>query len=344
MSTAASTRPLPRVVAFAGDIKLSHSIFALPFAVLGMYLAAAWASRRPDGVEVLLIVVCMVLARTMARGVNRWADADVDARNPRTAGRAIPAGRLGRSFVLTVTLACAGLFIMAAAGFWVWRGNAWPLLLSPLVLAWVALYSFTKRFTVLCHLFLGSALAISPLAAALAIEPGFLGKVDGYLLALMVLCWVAGFDVIYALQDVEVDRRLGLHSLPAQLGVEPALWISRGLHVAAVAALAALVWCSASLHAVFATGVIACAALLILEHGLIARSPRRHLHMAFFTLNGIISVLLGVLGLIDLMRAGVWGARCCGVVVIPSERPGRVPDAGPVAVAASCKTPRPGIR
>jgi 4-hydroxybenzoate polyprenyltransferase len=293
-----------RLLAVARDIKLSHSVFALPFALLATFLAAATEARRPTWDELLLIVVCMVLARTVAMTVNRWADARLDAVNPRTAGRAIPSGRLDRAFVLTVALACAAMFIVATSIFWVLHANIWPLLLSPLVLAWLAGYSFSKRFTWLCHLWLGVALALSPLAASVAITPASLGTAAPWLLAAMVACWVAGFDIIYALQDIEVDRTAGLHSMPSRLGSEPALWISRLLHLTTLAALVGLTLASPYLHVLFGVGVVVAAGLLVLEHALVWGSRTHHLNVAFLTVNGVISLLLGALGIADIVRLG----------------------------------------
>jgi 4-hydroxybenzoate polyprenyltransferase len=289
-----------QAVALGRDIKLSHSVFALPFAVLGMMLAAGWAGRLPRVIELLLIVFCMVTARTYAMAVNRWADATIDAANPRTAKRALPSGRVGRGFmVMTIGLSASGL-VGGAAGFWIVSNNAWPVLLSPLVLAVLSVYSFAKRFTWACHLLLGFALAISPVAAAVAIEPGYLGQPTAWLLAGMVLCWVAGFDVIYALQDVGFDRQAGLFSMPATLGEDRAIWISRFLHVGAWGLLVAAWWVSPQLQVMFAAAVIAVGVLLVLEHFLIWRSPTRHLNMAFFTVNGVVSVLLGLAGCVDV--------------------------------------------
>lgn len=296
--------PLHRRLLFvAADIKLSHSIFALPFALLATFLAAGAAGRSPTWSELALIVLCMVLARTVAMTINRWADRRFDADNPRTAGRAIPSGRLSASFVLGTAIACSAAFIAASGGFYALNSNPWPVLLSPIVLLWVAGYSFTKRFTWLCHLFLGSALAISPVAAAIAINPAYLQQPEVHLLLSAVLCWVAGFDVIYALQDVQIDRQFGLHSMPSRLGIEPALWISRSLHAVSLASLIALAYTSPQLHVGFAMGVTIVAVLLLLEHALVWRSEQRHIHMAFFTVNGVISLLLGTLGIIDVLRS-----------------------------------------
>lgn len=312
-----------RFALVARDIKISHSIFALPFALLATFLAhahqraqtpvgavenassivaSASSSLAPHWPIIALIVVCMVLARTLAMAFNRWADAKLDALNPRTKGRAIPSGRLSGTVMLSVAILCAFAFVAASAGFWLLDGNLWPLLLSPVLIVYLAGYSYMKRFTWLCHLYLGTALALSPIAASIAVAPGFLSQAGPWLLAGMVTCWVAGFDIIYALQDVEPDRATGIHSMPAKLGVQPALWISRVLHVGALAMLVLLAINSPQLSIGFRVGVGIVAALLVLEHALVWNSKTHHIHMAFFTLNGVISVLLGGLGIWDVMR------------------------------------------
>lgn len=317
-TSTAQPSPLAPAIALARDIKLSHSIFALPFALLATFLAAASSTpttspatlnslvvtgRLPSAAEVGLIVLCMILARTFAMSINRWADARIDIENPRTAKRAIPAGRVSASFVLTAAIVCALATVAAASGFYFVRGNPWPFIASPFVLFWLGLYSFTKRFTWFCHLVLGTALALSPLAASLAIEPTYLTQPQPYLLALMVACWVAGFDVIYALQDVEMDRKQGLYSMPSRLGVEPALWVSRTLHVVSLAALVLLARTDPHLHTLFAMGIVVVAALLILEHALVWGSRTHHINIAFLTVNGLISLLLGALGIADVIRS-----------------------------------------
>jgi 4-hydroxybenzoate polyprenyltransferase len=299
----ASLGVLRRLGALAGDIKLSHTVFALPFALLATFLAARsrGAGHHPDALSLGLILGCMVSARSFAMAINRWADARYDGMNPRTAQRAIPSGRLSSRFVLASAIACAAMFLGVASGFWWLRDNPWPALLAPTVLAWLAGYSYSKRFTRWCHLYLGVALAISPVAAVIAIRPAYLAQPDVWLLAGMVTCWVAGFDILYALQDVEVDRQLSLHSLPSRLGVEPALWISRGLHALSAGCLVALARVSEALGPFFACGVGAACALLVLEHALVWRSRTRHLNLAFFTVNGVISLLLGGLGVTDAL-------------------------------------------
>jgi 4-hydroxybenzoate polyprenyltransferase len=249
-----------------------------------------------------LIVLCMVLARTWAMMVNRLADRRFDAANPRTARRVIASGTLGRHDALAFTLACGGLFVCAAALFWLAFGNRWPVALSVPVLAWIAFYSFTKRFTVLCHLFLGGALAASPLAAALAMNPGAIPHTPALCwLAGMVVLWVGGFDVIYALQDLEFDRRTGLHSIPAALGAERAIWVSRLMHLGAAACLGAAAASDPRFGIVFGSGVLLVWMLLVAEHLILARRGKAGLEMAFFTVNGIVSCILGLTGVADVL-------------------------------------------
>lgn len=303
-STTALT-PAEKLRTAAGDIKLAHSVFALPFAVLGAFLArpidSSWV--RFAG-QLALVVVCMVAARTWAMLVNRLADRDIDAANPRTARRAVASGRLGVRDARLFTLGAAAVFITACAGFWFAFGNAWPLVLGMPVLGWIALYSYTKRFTWLCHLFLGGALAASPLAAAIAIEPSAVmhGQAPAlFALAGMVVLWVAGFDVIYALQDVAFDRQRGLFSIPSRLGVGRAIWISRGLHAGAFVLLV-LAWrMDPRLGWLFGAAVATVAALLVIEHVILARRGEAGLDMAFFTVNGVVSCVVGAAGVADLL-------------------------------------------
>jgi 4-hydroxybenzoate polyprenyltransferase len=308
VTRAARNSPLDVLRLVAADIKLAHSVFALPFAVLGAFLA--WGSGYPSGgefaLQLVLIVVCMVFARTWAMLFNRIADRRIDAENPRTTRRALASGRLSPAEAWGSALAAAGLFVGSCALFGAFFGNWWPLALSVPVLAWIAFYSLTKRFTVLCHVFLGGALAASPIAAAIAVNPSMVlawppPQISVYLLAGMVLCWVAGFDVIYALQDIEFDRSRGLSSIPARLGWRGAVWVSRGLHVVALTLLV-LAWRShGQLEVLFGAGVGIVAALLIAEHIILARRGKAGLDMAFFTLNGVVSVVLGVAGCIDVL-------------------------------------------
>ncbi|MBX3359874.1 MAG: putative 4-hydroxybenzoate polyprenyltransferase [Phycisphaeraceae bacterium] len=293
--------------AAAADVKLAHSVFALPFAVLGAFLVAPRAGNgviawRDFALMLPIVVACMFFARTWAMLFNRIADARIDARNPRTAGRAIPAGRLTPRAAWTLALACCAAFIGSAALFGPLFSNWWPAILSVPVLLWIAFYSLTKRFTALCHIFLGGALAASPLAAALAVGPGLLPETPAvWFLSAMVLCWVAGFDIIYALQDLDFDRQAGLHSVPAAVGWRWAAWSSRALHAAALAALVYAWRADPRLGTIFGIAVALVAALLIAEHAILAKRGKAGLDMAFFTLNGIVSCLLGIAGIADLL-------------------------------------------
>ncbi|MCU1314253.1 MAG: hypothetical protein JWM54_2010 [Acidobacteriaceae bacterium] len=261
-------------------IKWEHSIFALPFALTGAVLAAnGW----PHGWQLFWIVVCMVTARSAAMAFNRWADADLDAANPRTANRAIPAGLLSRGFVGGFTVVMAVLFILAAS-----RLNRLTLLLSPVALAVVLGYSYTKRFTRWSHLVLGLALGIAPAAAWVAVR----GTLDARILVLTaaVIFWVAGFDVLYACQDVAHDRAAGLRSVPAALGVHRAFSVARLMHGTMLLLLA---WLLHLFHLgpVAWWGLVVVTGLLLYEHSIVSPNDMRRMNAAFFALNGIISVL-----------------------------------------------------
>jgi len=292
-----------RAAVVASDIKLSHTAFAMPFALLTTFMAAGWAHRLPRPTQLGLIVLCMFLARTMAMTVNRWADRHFDAENPRTAERALPSGRLNASCMLAVAIICAIGFIVACGGFWLLDRNPWPITLAPLVLGYLAGYSYTKRFTWACHLYLGAALALSPIAAVIAIEPNYLSAVVPLVLALVVIGWVAGFDIVYALQDIDVDRQSGLHSIPSRLGPQRALWVARILHAAAAVGLLGLWYLSPQLAELFLLAVGATIGLLVLEHALVWGSRTNHISIAFLTINGLISLLLGAAGIADVIRA-----------------------------------------
>lgn len=300
------------------DIKLAHSVFALPFAVLGAFLAAGTGGTGAEdggaiawgrfGGQLGLVVVCMVFARTWAMLFNRLVDARFDAMNPRTRGRAVASGALGIRRAWGLAACSALLFVVATAGFLALYGNPWPLTLSGAVLGWIAFYSLTKRFTALCHVFLGSALAVSPVAAAIAVEPSVMlswpiGDVGRgvLLLAGFVMVWVAGFDVIYALQDLEFDRETGLHSVPSRCGWRGAIWVSRVLHGAGLVVLGLAVWVTPGLGVLTWIGVGLVAGLLAMEHVTLARRGKAGIPMAFFTYNGIVSCGLGVLGVVDVV-------------------------------------------
>jgi 4-hydroxybenzoate polyprenyltransferase len=314
----------------AGDIKIAHSVFALPFAVLAATMVSPWADHTSPrsgalaylsassafAVQLALILACMVAARTWAMLFNRLVDRDIDARNARTQRRVFARGVLSSRQGWFIAGLCAASFIALCACFAWGFGNFWPLALSVPVLAWIAFYSLTKRFTWLCHLFLGGALAVSPLAAVLAIDPAALRSLPAvWWLSAFVLCWVAGFDIIYALQDRDFDRANRLRSIPAALGTRGAIWCSRALHVLALLALTLAHAAEARFGTLFIVGMGLVAALLLTEHIIITRlatqslAPRADgsddpppvLNMVFFTLNGVVSCVLGLAGVLDLV-------------------------------------------
>ncbi len=285
----------------AADVKLSHSVFALPFAVLASFLARdATLGWWRFGGQLALVVVCMVFARTWAMLVNRLADRSIDARNERTRFRVFAAGALSVTRGWTLASAMALGFVASTSAFWFFFDNPWPVLLSVPTLAWLAFYSFTKRFTALCHLVLGLALGFSPIAAAIAIRPEFLAQSSTlWWIAAFVVLWVAGFDVIYALQDIAFDRAASLFSIPARLGERGAAWTSRLLHLAAFACLASAWISHAPWGPILGGGVLLVGSLLIYEHHVVASRGLVGIPLAFFTVNGVVSCVLGALGCLD---------------------------------------------
>jgi 4-hydroxybenzoate polyprenyltransferase len=271
-------------------IKWEHSIFVLPFALIGAMLAAGgW----PPAAKLFWIVVCMIAARSAAMAFNRWADAGIDAANPRTANRAIPAGLLSRGFVGAFTLLMAAVFILAASQL-----NRAALLLSPVALVIVLAYSYTKRFTRWSHLFLGLAMGIAPSAAWIAVR----GSLDPRILILTaaVLFWGAGFDVLYACQDFEHDRKVGLNSIPAAIGIPAAFWVSHAMHLIALLLLILLVKVFALGMAAW-FGIAVVAGLLLYEHLIVSPRDLRRLNAAFFMANGVIAILFFVFVATDLL-------------------------------------------
>ncbi len=263
-------------------IKIEHTLFALPFAFLGAVLAA---DGFPTPWQILWIVLAMVGARSAAMAFNRIADRSFDAKNPRTASRALAAGLLSVGFVWAFTIVSAALFLLAAAML-----NRLTLLLSPVALACVLLYSLTKRWTQFSHLVLGACLSIAPTGAWIAVR-GAIDSAVPLLLSLVVLLWTAGFDVLYACQDYDFDRREGLRSIPARVGITRALWIARALHAAA---FLALVWLFliTGLGPIAFVGVAATGALLVYQHRLVRADDLSRLNAAFFTTNAFVSVIL----------------------------------------------------
>lgn len=261
-------------------IKWEHSIFALPFAFTAVLLAAnGWPPWR----TVAWILVAMVSARSCAMAFNRWADAGLDAANPRTSNRAIPAGLLSRQFVLGFTVIMALVFVAAAAQL-----NRLTLCLSPVVLVVLLGYSFMKRITRWSHLVLGLALGLAPSAAWIAVR----GTLDARILVLTaaVTLWVGGFDVLYACQDYDHDRQAGLYSLPRAIGIPNAFWAARSMHLAM---FGMLVWFGILFHfqAIGWVGIAAVALLLAYEHSIVSPRDLRRLNAAFFTMNGVIAMV-----------------------------------------------------
>jgi 4-hydroxybenzoate polyprenyltransferase len=275
-------------------VKFSHTVFALPFALAAAALASRGHHLAPA--RLLAIIVAMAGARTAAMGFNRIVDRRFDANNPRTAGREIPTGTVSLRAAWTLTLASAGVFVAAAAYL-----GPLCLALSPVALLFLFGYSFTKRFTFLCHLFLGLAIAAGPGGAWIAVRGDFARPAA--LLMIAVATWIGGFDVLYAIADADYDRRAGLHSIPARFGIPGALLISAALHALTACALLALA-SAAHLGAPYLTGVAAVIALLIWEHAIVKPSDLSRLDKAFFNLNGYVSVvfLVGTLADVWLRR------------------------------------------
>ncbi|MGC2331367.1 MAG: UbiA-like polyprenyltransferase [Candidatus Acidiferrales bacterium] len=264
-------------------IKFEHSVFALPFALVGALLAARAGGGLPTWRQILWIIVAMVGARSAAMTMNRIADVEYDRRNPRTAKRALPAGELSLGFAWAFTALASAVLVLAA-----WQLNRLALELSPIALAILFFYSYTKRFTSWSHFVLGFCLGISPAAAWIAIR----GSLDARMLILCaaVTLWVGGFDVLYACQDVEFDRAAGLHSIPKKLGIAKALLFARAMHVVMVALLAWLAWSFQLAWPAWA-GIAVVAALLAYEHSLVKPNDLSKMNAAFFTVNGYISLL-----------------------------------------------------
>ena len=272
-------------------IKWEHSVFALPFALCGAMLAAR---GFPPIRQLAWIVVAMVAARSAAMAFNRWADAAIDAANPRTSARALPAGHLSPAFVTTFVIVSSAVFVFASSQL-----NRVTLLLSPVALAVLLLYSYTKRVTRWSHLVLGFALGMAPAAAWIAVR----GSLDPRILLLTaaVTFWVGGFDVLYACQDYDFDRQAELHSLPRYFGIRAALWTARAFHIVMVGLLIALLIVF-GLGKLAAGGVLVVILLLVYEHTLVRPNDLSKLNAAFFTMNGVISVLFFVSVAADLLH------------------------------------------
>jgi 4-hydroxybenzoate polyprenyltransferase len=300
---------LTPIITILRMIRFSHTVFALPFAVLAAFLAGNDGIGGFCGWEkLILVVLCMVFARSAAMTFNRIADAQFDRRNPRTADRAIPAGQITKTNAWLFFAACAVLFIATTALFYFPIAgafgfeNPWPLIFSIPVLIFICSYSYTKRFTWASHFWLGASLLLAPVGAWAAVSPpvGPVTSLPVWLLGGAVLLWTAGFDIIYACQDIEVDRREGLYSIPAKLGGPQALWISRTCHSIAITLLL-LVAVYAQLGKVYLTAVIITALLLAVEHYLVRQARMTRIKLAFATINGTISILLTAAAITDIL-------------------------------------------
>jgi 4-hydroxybenzoate polyprenyltransferase len=284
----AGVAPSPLPARFARLVKIEHTVFALPFAYVGAFLAV---DGTPTGHDLLWITLAMVGARSLAMALNRLIDAGIDARNPRTAGREIPSGQLSIAQVVVFCLASLALFLVA-----VWELDPLVHRLWPIPVAGFVIYPYLKRFTWLCHFWLGAVDGLAPVGAWVAIT----GRLpwQAWMLGLAVALWVAGFDLFYALFDEEIDRREGLHSIVTRFGVHGAFLGARLAHAATIVGLVAA-GLGLSVGALYWLGVAAVALLLAYEHSLVRPGDLRRLDMAFFTMNGVISVAFAVFVIAD---------------------------------------------
>jgi 4-hydroxybenzoate polyprenyltransferase len=273
---------------FASLVKFEHTVFALPFAYVGAFLAV---DGVPSGWELFWITVAMAGARSLAMALNRLIDAELDARNPRTAARELPAGLLSRGQVTAFALASLGVFLVA-----VWQLDPLVRYLWPIPVAGFLIYPYLKRWTWLSHLWLGAVDGLAPVGGWVAVTGEL--PLEAWLLGAAVACWVAGFDLFYSLLDLEIDRREGLHSWATRFGIDAAFWGARVLHAATVLLLG-LAGGLLEAGVFYWAGVVTVAALLAYEHSLIRPGDLRRLNTAFFTVNGIISVTLFAFVLAD---------------------------------------------
>jgi len=281
---------LGRVAVYLEMIKVAHTVFALPFALMGAFLAAGGV---PSLRTIFYIVLAMVGGRSAAMGFNRLVDADIDAKNPRTRDRAIPRGEVSKPMVAVFIFLSVVLLELSAA-----KLNPLCLKLSPLLLLLLFSYSYTKRFTWASHIVLGLCLGAAPLGAWIAVTGEFDPRV--LILSFAVLFWVSGFDVLYALQDIEFDRKEGLHSIPRVLGVGRSLWVARGFHFV-MAALLLVGYDRFELGGWYLAGWGICSAVLVYEHSILRKNDLSRLNVAFFNLNGIVSIALCLFTYLDLV-------------------------------------------
>jgi 4-hydroxybenzoate polyprenyltransferase len=279
-------------------IKFSHTIFALPFALVGFFMGSASFADTLSFTLLIKVLLCMIFARSAAMAFNRWLDRDIDSINPRTVIREIPSGKIAPSHVLIFVILCCTGFILTAFTI-----NELCFYLSPVALLVVLGYSYTKRFTALCHLVLGAGLALAPVGAYIAVTGSF--SYLPVIVGLAVLTWVAGFDIIYALQDDEFDRSHKLYSVPAMFGRKKALFISSVLHVFTVIfllwAMIAAQTMYPSLHWIYLAGTFVFIVLLYYQHRLVKADDLSKVDMAFFTTNGVASLIFGSFFIIDIL-------------------------------------------
>lgn len=283
-------------------IRFSHTLFALPFALLSA--ALAWRDEPFRIVDLTGIILCMVFARSAAMAFNRIADRRLDAMNPRTANRHLPAGTLSLRSVVLFTLVCSVAFI-ASTGLFLQRepANPWPLYLAMPILLFLFAYSFTKRFTIMAHFWLGASLMMAPLGAWIAIR-GLIDLKTPLVIGSAVLFWVAGFDILYACQDAEFDKKAKLTSVPARFGVRASLRVAAACHVIMIAMLLLLAFVNPHLGTIYLCGLCAIALLLVYEHSLVKPDDLTRVNKAFFQVNGVISMGLLVLVLVQLAVKG----------------------------------------
>jgi 4-hydroxybenzoate polyprenyltransferase len=298
-----------KIVTFLDMIKFAHSVFALPFALIATFWAFRQIGVSPFSTGAVgrlgLIIACMILARTWAMTVNRLLDRAFDAANPRTAKRPSVTGAISPAFMRLTLALCVLMFTLATSCFRMLYGNPWPVILAVPVLAWLGGYSLTKRFTILCHFWLGASLGLAPVAAWIALAPPHVSLLDPrgvtiLLLGAGVMFWVAGFDILYALQDEEFDRGEELHSIPAAIGRRGALQVSRACHVLTVMAFVA-VGITGQFHWLYWIGLGCAVVLLAVEQSLVSPADISKINIAFMTANGLIGLLFGVLAIADTL-------------------------------------------
>jgi 4-hydroxybenzoate polyprenyltransferase len=283
-----------RIAILFETVKFTHTVFALPFALLAGFIASG---SVPDYGKIVLILGCMVFGRNTAMMFNRIVDVGIDGKNPRTQDRSLVKGTLSRGPAVWFTAVNVIGFIVVCGLFYVWYANAYPVIFSIPVLVYLCGYSYSKRFTWFCHFWLGGSHSIAVWGGFLAIDPGSFG-IGGLILGLSVGLWTSGFDIIYSTLDYDFDRRYGIHSLPSALGIRGALFSARVIHAICVIGFFCSGW-MLELRGIFMLGVVLTAGMLIYEHRLVRWNELSRVNVAFFNVNGIISIVLGVSGFLD---------------------------------------------